>query len=434
MNNLCQQHGNQSITHICTYNHKCQKLMCPLSQYQHQKIYPQQKTIPIDLYVQNLNIEVNNIEEYQYDILLIEKKQQWIQMKFKLILEIKLYLEELNQKITNIKNYFRSILQKQNQKIFIKYQKFVTINFEISDKNKIQHYLNNNEKIRFNLFIFQQINRYIGDSNKQISGMKKYQIILMMIFQLSMSRYKYIFFYGISMDRPDLLQKRRYQEQYGSIILNQNENFQNQSGLILFQQRLRLTHFQIKYQMMKDNSGILKMEKYQKYNIHNLNEIHDINRNLEQVKHMRWKDNMDQNFRKLVNGMLFGRVKNQMLEVYMMNKDLRKDNGLNNQRFIIREGQYDLLEIKVGIWVELHKNYNNKNQVFYIGHGRKSGTWETQIKNETQFESRRLNILNYFKRRWELQLIKWFEDCSCKLMYINGQTKENGIFIYKIRL
>ncbi|CAD8123713.1 unnamed protein product [Paramecium sonneborni] len=476
-NNICQQHGNKTITHICTYNHKCQKLMCPLCQFEHQKIYPPDEIIPLDLYIQQLKRNSKNIEKNQQDILSLEKI-------------IRMGLDEILQKTlkfcdsSNIKLNFlfgEIKLKDNNYKELFERHPFET---SLRDLHKISNICYNKLQDKWHKqkqsiisiimkkfdLIYLYFNKLIAILETQMN--KWDEEISNKIdndFQFEYESIQIPVVYGIKHGQT-YYKKDGVQDLYGSIQLNQFEGIQNQQGLILSQKRLKLTPFKIKILndegqvwYIKDGE-ILKIE-----NVLNTNEIHEINRNLEQVKHMRWEGKFGLKFQKISQWNAFWQGKKldvgglydeegfktgqwvvqseiyqnqcQVSQIgnYIQGRKQGKWQILHKGE-IIGNGEYNQQNIKVGAWVELHKNFNNKNQVFDIGqyiNGRKSGVWETYFKDEIQFKQKKIGGGNYDQQNG-LKIGQWIENYStfqdsCKFIYkgnyINGK-KEGKWDIY----
>ncbi|CAD8072671.1 unnamed protein product [Paramecium primaurelia] len=495
MNNVCQEHGNQTITNICTFNHDCQKLMCPECQYSHQQIVPGMKILTISMFKDKLNSTINQCVSKNHS-----DNQNTIQK------EMKIQFEEILKKINTLSDQaqntfdylFGEINQRDNfyQELFNK----DPLDMSLKDLHKISNIWHNEilnkwkKQREIILLILQKkvglmyefLGKFIQKLENQISQFV--EEISTTIDDDSPFQYESIIFpesFGIRHGQAFSKRQGTFEE-YKYIRLNQNIDNLNQKGFILNKQKLKLTPFLInileddgQIQYLRDGE-ILKTEK-----IPNNNERYVINKNLEQVKHLRWEGSYDQQFKKFGKWNAFWKGKKLDIGGNYDEGGLKKGQWIElsdiyqNQCQVIetgfyqkgkKSGQWHILynglkigggiydeqqELKVGNWKEIHQNFNNKCQIFYIGeyiNGKKNGNWEIYLRDETSYQYQKIGCGLYDQLyawkhgQWEELYNQYLElkaydiliflvlKNSLKEVFMKKEGKKvNGIFVFVIQ-
>ncbi|CAD8212989.1 unnamed protein product [Paramecium octaurelia] len=468
MNNFCQVHGNQSITHICTFNHECQKRMCPDCQYAHQQIVPGSKIIPITKFIEMMDFTIS-----QYDSEVEDNIEMQMKKNFKTTLD---YIQNLSQKAQeNFTFIFGEIRERDNSylNLFRKHP----LEISLKDLNKITNIWHNQifEKWKKQketlLKIVQRKVNLIYDSIGKFTWTLENQIKQWTEEKSTNINHDSPFSYE-SIQHPVYFGIRHGQafskilgvfEECGYTKLHENMNIIHSKGFVLNQQKLKLTEFQIKilqddgYLQYLRDGVVLKTER-----ISNINQCLQNNKNLEQVKHLRWEGQYGQELQKVGLWSAFwqgkkldiggrydknGLKEDQWIElsnIYQSQCQVTETGNYQQGRKTgfwqtiykgqrIGGGWYDQrLENKVGFWKEIHLNFNNQCQIFYEGeyiNGMKSGQWGMYFKDDTSFDYKRIgggvyDNQNYLKQgQWD-ELYNQYQD---SLEFIQTGVYQRGM-------
>ncbi|CAD8156351.1 unnamed protein product [Paramecium pentaurelia] len=420
MNDFCNDHLNQKVTHICTYNHVCQKRLCEICLKCHIFDVPSENLLTID---KCLEKQQGLIEKYKLnDECMLKDFQEDIQHKLdkihnKFLEWIKLTKSCINKIIQQIKDTnqsYKSVLEQhplECPQLIVHAISYNLQEYPIHIWSKESQTILNNCNRKFDLLV-KSFDKLIDIANREV-----YQITTFYDGTTKLEGFK---IFGVKHGQYNQILETGEMLDAGQYGLNKKIGVWKFQGWHEIINQLQQTIIEVNFcdeigiKLYKKNNQIIKIEHID----------NEIMLNIEQIKYLSWKGNYDLLGRKIgvwnanwkgqdigigglydTKGYKIGIWKESLMQYSHSCQTICSGEYKNGMRFgrwdilyktkymeeikIIGGGFYNNHGMKEGIWEELFDNFSINNQVIQVGQyrqGQKFGKWSILFREYSNFK------------------------------------------------
>ncbi|CAD8066186.1 unnamed protein product [Paramecium primaurelia] len=420
MNDLCNDHLNQKVTHICTYNHVCQKRLCDICLKCHIFDVPSENLLTINKCLEKqqgliekykLNDECK-LKDFEEDI---QHKLDKIHNKFLEWIKLtKSCINKIIQQIKDTNQSYKSVLEQhplECPQLIVHAISYNLQEYPIHIWSKESQTILNNCNRKFDLLV-KSFDKLIDIANQEV-----YQITTFYDGTTTLEGFKIL---GVKHGQYNQILETGEMLDAGQYGLNKKIGVWKFQGWHEIKNQLQQTIIEVNFcdeigiKLYKKNNQIIKIEHIE----------NEIMLNIEQIKYLSWKGNYDLLGRKIgvwnanwkgqdigigglydTKGYKIGIWKESLMQYSHSCQTICSGEYKNGMRFgrwdilfktkymeeikIIGGGFYNDHGMKEGIWEELFDNFSINNQVIQVGQyrqGQKFGKWSILFREYSNFK------------------------------------------------